>query len=192
MLFLLYVSSKCLLSVYSMPGIVLSAGDEPTNMGDWSCTRAANRFASRHLQGGEVSASSYCSWDSQGKNTEVVCHPLLQWTTFCQNSPPRSVRLAWPYMTGLTFIELDKAVVHVIRLVSFLWLWFQSVCPLMLSLRACHLTGVSLTLDVGYVLTAVATDLGCRVSPLGHVSLQLCEATSHCSSFFSITCWGID
>ena len=24
---------------------------------------------------------------SQGKNTEVVCHSLLQWTTFCQNSP---------------------------------------------------------------------------------------------------------
>ena len=33
-------------------------------------------------------AFSYCSWDSQGKNTEVVCHSLLQWTTFCQNSPP--------------------------------------------------------------------------------------------------------
>ena len=29
---------------------------------------------------------SYCSWDSQGKNAEVVCHSLLQWTTFCQNS----------------------------------------------------------------------------------------------------------
>ena len=29
------------------------------------------------------------------------------------------------------FFELDKAVVHVIRLVSVLWLWFQSVCPLM-------------------------------------------------------------
>ena len=28
-----------------------------------------------------------CSWGSQGK-TEVVCHSLLQWTTFCQNSPP--------------------------------------------------------------------------------------------------------
>ena len=28
------------------------------------------------------------SWGSQGKNTEVVCHSLLQWTTFCQNSPP--------------------------------------------------------------------------------------------------------
>ena len=23
-----------------------------------------------------------------GKNTEVVCHSLLQWTTFSQNSPP--------------------------------------------------------------------------------------------------------
>ena len=30
----------------------------------------------------------YCSWCSQGKKTEVVCHSLLQWTTFCQNSPP--------------------------------------------------------------------------------------------------------
>ena len=35
-------------------------------------------------------AFSYCSWGSQGKNTEVVCHSLLQWTTFCQTSPP------WP------------------------------------------------------------------------------------------------
>ena len=31
---------------------------------------------------------SYCSWGSQGKNAEVVCHSLLQWTKFCQNSPP--------------------------------------------------------------------------------------------------------
>ena len=33
-------------------------------------------------------AFSYCSWGSQGKNTEVACHSLLQWTTFCQTSPP--------------------------------------------------------------------------------------------------------
>ena len=32
-------------------------------------------------------AFSYCSWRSQGKNTEVVCHSLLQWTTFRQNFP---------------------------------------------------------------------------------------------------------
>ena len=30
----------------------------------------------------------------------------------------------------LSFIELDQAVIHVIRLTSFLWLWFQWVCPL--------------------------------------------------------------
>ena len=39
-------------------------------------------------------AFSYCSWGSQGKNTKVVCLSLLQWTTFCQNSPP------WPISLG--------------------------------------------------------------------------------------------
>ena len=38
------------------------------------------------------------SWDSQGKNTEVVCHSLLQWTMFCQNSPPWTIHLGWPYL----------------------------------------------------------------------------------------------
>ena len=47
----------------------------------------------------------------QGKNTEVVCHSLLQWTTFCQTSPPWPVRLGWSHMAWLSFIELDKTVV---------------------------------------------------------------------------------
>ena len=55
-----------------------------------------------------------------------------------------------------SFIELGKAVVHVITLVSFLWLWFQSVWPLMPSLRVYRLTGVS--------------DLGHGVSPHRHCS----------------------
>ena len=40
---------------------------------------------------------------------------------------------SWVALFGMahSLIVLDKAVVHVIRLVSFLWLWFQSVCPLM-------------------------------------------------------------
>ena len=46
-------------------------------------------------------AFSYCSWGSEGKNAEVVCHPLLQWTTFCQNSPPRPTHLEWPYTACL-------------------------------------------------------------------------------------------
>ena len=48
---------------------------------------------------------SYCSWGSQGKNTEVVCHSLLQWTTFCQTSPPWPVRLGWPYRAWLSSIN---------------------------------------------------------------------------------------
>ena len=35
----------------------------------------------------------YCLWNSQGKNTEVVCHSLIQWTTFFQNSLPWHVHL---------------------------------------------------------------------------------------------------
>ena len=50
-----------------------------------------------------------------------VDHVLLELTTMTHPS--------WVALQGMahSFIELDKAVVHVIRLVSFLWLWF-SVC----------------------------------------------------------------
>ena len=82
----------------------------PTNLG--SSSFSAHLFA-----------FSYCSWCSQGRNTEVVCHSLLQWTTFCQKSP---LWVALLY-TAHSFTELHKAVVHVIVLVSFLWLWF-SIC----------------------------------------------------------------
>ena len=58
-------------------------------------------------------AFSYCSWGSQGKNTEVVCHSLLQWTAFYQTSPPWPTRFGWPHREWLSFIELDKAVVLV-------------------------------------------------------------------------------
>ena len=54
-------------------------------------------------------AFSYCSWGSQAKNIEVVCHFLLQWTTFCQTSPPWLAHLGWPHKAWLSFIELDKA-----------------------------------------------------------------------------------
>ena len=58
-------------------------------------------------------AFSYCSWGSQGKNTEVVCHSLLWWTTFFQTSPPWLVHLGGPHTAWLSFIELDKAVILV-------------------------------------------------------------------------------
>ena len=87
-------------------------------------------WAPTHLGSSRFSvlfAFSCCSWGSQGKNTEVVCHSLLQWTTFCQNSPLWPIHLGGPTWHAHSFTELDKAVVHVMSLVSFLWLWF-SVC----------------------------------------------------------------
>ena len=70
----------------------------------------------------------YCSWGSQGKNTEVVCHSLNHVLSELSTMTCPS----WVTLHGMahSFIELDKAVVHVIRLLSFLWLWFSSVCPL--------------------------------------------------------------
>ena len=57
-------------------------------------------------------AFSHCSWGSQGKNTEVVCHSLLQWTTFCQNSPPK--------MEKLYTVSKNK---------TRSWLWLRSWTP---------------------------------------------------------------
>ena len=76
-----------------------------------------------HLSVSYIFAFSYCSWGSHGKNTEVVCHSLLQWTTCCQNWLPCQSCVALQGMIHNS-IEIDKAVVHVITLVSFLWLVF--------------------------------------------------------------------
>ena len=75
-----------------------------------------------------IFAFSYCLWGSQGKNTEVVCHSLLQWTTCCQTSPPWPICLGWPHTACLGFIELDKAVV--------LWSDWLVVCDCGFSLSA--------------------------------------------------------
>ena len=82
---------------------------------------------------------------------------ILKWFAIPFCSGPHSVRplhhdpsvLGGSTGHGFSFIDLDKAVVCVIRLASLLWLWFQSVCPPMPSLSAYHHTWVSLTLDVG-------------------------------------------
>ena len=66
-------------------------------------------------------AFSSCSWGSQGKNTEVVLpfaspvdHILLDVSAMTRPS-----RVALHGMSRC-YIELDKAVVHVISLISFL------------------------------------------------------------------------
>ena len=60
-------------------------------------------FLGIYLSVSYLFAFSYCSWDSQGKNTEVVCHSLLLWTMFCQNSPPWPICLGWPTQHGPQF-----------------------------------------------------------------------------------------
>ena len=39
--------------------------------------------------------------DFPGQNTEVFCNSLLQWTTFCQNSPLWPIHPGWPYTAWL-------------------------------------------------------------------------------------------
>ena len=63
----------------------------------------------------------------QGKNTEVVCHPFLHFTVLSELSTMTCPSCVALHGMAHSFIELEKAVVHVIRLVSFLCLWF-SVC----------------------------------------------------------------
>ena len=90
----------------------------PTDLGNSSLTQLLHSFWSYFsalLQGhighlptwrihhsvSYLFAFSCYSWSSQGKNTGVVCHSLLQWTTLCQNSPPWPIHLGWPYTTWL-------------------------------------------------------------------------------------------
>ena len=59
---------------------------------------------------------------------EVLKARILKWFAIVFFSGPHSVRplhhdhLGWPHTAWLIFIELDKTVVHVVRLASFLWL----------------------------------------------------------------------
>ena len=124
-------------------------------------------------------AFSYCPWGSQGKNTEVVCHSLLQWTTFCQTSPPWPTYLGWPHRAWLSFIELDKAVVLV-------WLDWLVSCEYGFSVSAFWCPLATPAILLGFLWpwvwgissqllqqsTAVAPDLGYGVSPLSCSPLQ--------------------
>ena len=99
---------------------------------------------------------------------------ILKWFTIPFSSGPHFFRtlhhdpsvLGGPTCMAHSFIELDKAVVHVLRLVSLLGLWFLSARPLMPLLSTNCLTRVSLILDV---------------------LLQCRKATTRCSSTLFLT-----
>ena len=56
-------------------------------------------------------AFSYCPWGSPGKNAEVVCHSLLQWTNILSELSTMT-HPSWVALHGMAH-ELDKAVIHV-------------------------------------------------------------------------------
>ena len=70
-----------------------------------------------HLSVSYLFAFSYCSWSSQGKNTEVVCHSLLQWTTSVRTLMTHPSRVVLHSMAH-SFTELDKPAIHVISYMS--------------------------------------------------------------------------
>ena len=107
-------------------------------------------------------AFSYCSWGSQGKNTEVVCHSVLQWTTFCQISLPWPDHLGLPRGHGLSFIELNKAVVVV-------WLDWLFFCEYGFSVSALWCLLATPTVLLGFLLPwawGISSDCSSKVQPL--------------------------
>ena len=70
---------------------------------------------------------SFCSWCSQGKNAELGCHSLLQWSTFLSVLSTMTFP-SWMALHDVmtqSFIEVGTVMGLVISLVSFLWLWFS-------------------------------------------------------------------
>ena len=96
---------------------------------------------SLHLSVSYLFVFSYCSWGFQGKNTEVLCHSLLQWTTFCQNVPPWLICLGWPYpawlIVSLSYRRLWSMwsfwlvfVIVVFILSALWWMRIKGLCKL--------------------------------------------------------------
>ena len=87
----------------------------PSTTGRHSCFGSASSFllelficcspvaywAPANLGSSSFSILSFCLFiwfmGFSSKHTEVICHSLLQWITFGQNSPPWPVCLGWPY-----------------------------------------------------------------------------------------------
>ena len=88
--------------VTSTTGCYFGFGSIPSLFLQWS---PVAYWAPTDLGSSSFSVLSFCLfilfWGSQGKDTEVVCHSLFQWTTFCQTSPLWPVHLGWPHMHGL-------------------------------------------------------------------------------------------
>ena len=79
-----------------------------------------------HLSVSYLFVFSCCPCGSQGKNTKM-CLPLFSSVDHILSELSTMTRPSWMALQGMahSFFALDKNVVHVIRLVSFLWMWFS-------------------------------------------------------------------
>ena len=70
---------------------------------------------------------SYCSWMGVSRQEYWNGLPFPCSVDHILSELSTMTYLSWVVLHGMahSFIELDKAVVHMIRLVSFLWLWFS-------------------------------------------------------------------
>ena len=126
-------------------------------------------------------AFSYCS---------VLKARILKWFAIPFFSGPhyvRSLHHDLPILGGPTGMALFHWVRQgcgpsVIRLTSFLWVWFQYICPLMSSCNTYRLTWVSLTLDVGYLFMAAPAKRSC-------CSLPWTRGTSSPLPFLTFKVW---
>ena len=73
---------------------------------------------------------SYCSWGSQVKDTEVICHSLLQWAMFYQPFNPSFLQKLNP--SYLCFLEFDFSRLIVSACLTLL-VWSVGISILFLS-----------------------------------------------------------
>ena len=114
----------------SLPHQTLFSSPVTSTTGCWFCFGSISSFflelflywspvaywAPTHLGSSSFSILSFCLFilfmGFSRQEYWAVCHSLLQWTTFCQTSPPWPAHCGWPHRAWLSFIKLDKAVVR--------------------------------------------------------------------------------
>ena len=106
---------------------------EPGGLYSMGLQRAGHNLVTKNSNKNVVSCFLYCFFMGFSRQEcWMICHSLLQWNTFCHNSPPWPIHLGWPYTTWF-IVSLNWT-----RLWSIWSVWlvfcdcgFHSVCPLM-------------------------------------------------------------
>ena len=116
---------------------------------------------------------SYFSWGSHSKNTGMVCHFLLQWTTFCQNSS------LWPMCHGLPCMAWLIASLSYASSFTTTMLW--SMKELLVCRNARNVCAVIL-----YPATWLNSLISTKSFLVASLGFLMCSIRSCANSFFPI------